>query len=177
MRSHEIRVPLYVSLIAVALSSMFWAITGSLAHSQDSPPPPTPHVQPALPGTHVPPRSVGEQRRIVLHIDAPITVIQKQCSQPERTFNIKYNVVNNTAEVANGTIRASFNGVSLTPLGSAKVQLLPGKEASGMFTACCPSGGSFTAHMDYQRDEPSMAHNKVAGYGYYASDSVNISCR
>lgn len=177
MRSHEIRVPLYVSVKAVTLSCVFWGIAGSIAHSQDSPALPIPHTRPVLPDTHVPPRPVAQKPGVVLHIDAPVSVNQKKCSEPEHTFNIKYNLINNTTEPANGTIRAMFNGVSLTPVGSAKLQLLPGKKASGVFTACCPSNGSFAARMDYQRDEPSAAHNSSTAHAYYTTDSVNISCR
>ena len=174
MKSHEFRTPLYVSLKAVTLWCLFWGIAGPIAHSQDSPAPPTPRTRPVLPGTHVPPPPVPQKLGIVLHIDGPVTVNRKMCG--EYTFEIKYSVTNNTTESAYGTIRAAFNRAWLTPVGSAKLNKLPpGKAASGAFTACCPSSGSFTAWMDY-RDKPSTAHNKIAGYPYYASDSLNISC-
>lgn len=177
MRSPEIRVSLHISLKAVTLSCVFWGIGGSIAHSQDSPAPPVPHTGPVLPDTHVPPRPVAQKPGVVLHIDAPVSVNQKKCSAPEHTFNIKYDVINNTTEPTNGTIRAMFNGVSLTPVGSAKLQLPPGRKASGAFTACCPASGSFAARMAYQRDEPSAAQGRPTGHIYYATDSVNISCR
>jgi hypothetical protein len=111
----------------------------------------------------------------VLHIDAPATVNQKKCTA--HTFDIKYGVINNTPEPANGTIRASFNGAWLTPVGSAKLQALPpGKAASGAFTACCPSSGSFIALVEY-RDGPSTTDSKVTKYPYSASDSLKINCR
>jgi hypothetical protein len=110
----------------------------------------------------------------VLHIDAPVSVNQVKCSEPSHTFNIRYNVINNTSELANGTVRAVFNGVSLTSVGSAKLQLLPGKQASGTFTACCPSSGSFKAGMEFHRDQSSTAQNKT---GESVFDSINISCR
>jgi hypothetical protein len=61
MRPHESRMPLYVSLKAVTLSCVLWGIAGPLAHSQESPAPPTPGTRPVLPGTHVPPQPVPPQ--------------------------------------------------------------------------------------------------------------------
>jgi hypothetical protein len=174
MRSHEFRRPLYVSLRVVTVWCLFWGIAGPMAHSQQSPAPPTPRTRPALPGTHVSPSPVPQKLGIVLHIDGPATVNKKMCS--ESTFDIKYSVINNTTELANGTIRARFNGAWLTPVGSAKLNNLPpGKAASGAFTACCSSSGSFTAWMEY-RDKPSTAYNKIARDPYYAFDSLKISC-
>lgn len=174
MKSHEFRMPLCVSLKAATLWCLFWAIAGPIAHSQQSATPPTPHAQPVLPGTHVPPRPAPQKLGIVLHIDGPSTVGQKKC--PEHTFDIKYRVVNNTTEPANGTIRAAFSGASVTPLGSAKVNNLPpGKAASGAFTACCPSSGSFTAWIEYH-DKPSTAQNKNTEDPYYGFDSLKIRC-
>jgi hypothetical protein len=174
MRSPEIRALLYLSLKAATLSSVFWGIAGTIAHSQDSPAPPAPHTRPVLPDTHVPPHSVAQKPGVVLHINAPVSVNQKRCSQPEHTFNIKYTLINNTTEPANGTIRGLFNGVSLTPVGSAKLQIPSGRQATGAFIACCPATGSFAARLDYQRDESSTARDKTTAY---ASDSIHISCK
>jgi hypothetical protein len=172
MKSHEFRMPLYTPAKAVILWCAFWGIAGPVAHSQESPAPPAPHGGPVLPGTHVPPRPLPQILGIVLHIDGPTTVSQKKCT--EHTFNIKYSVINNTTEPATGTIRAAFNGASIMPVGSAKLNNLPpGKTASGAFTACCPSEGFFIAQMDY-RDEPSTAHNKIP---HSTSDTLNISCK
>jgi hypothetical protein len=177
MRSPETRVSLYVPSRAATLACVFWGISGSVAHSQDSPAPPVPHARPVLPDTHVPPRPVAQEPGVVLHIDAPVSVADRKCSEPDHRFNIKYAVINNTTEPAKGTILAMFNGVSLTPVGSAKLELPPGKKAGGTFVACCPSSGSFAARMDYQRDEASAAQDRSTGHTYYASDSRNISCR
>jgi hypothetical protein len=177
MRSPGFCVPLYVSLNAATALFVFWGIAGSLAHSQEAPAPPAPHAGPVLPDTHVPPRSVGQKPGVVLHIDAPVSVHEKKCSDPEHTFNIKYDVTNNTTEPVNGAMRAMFNGVSLAPVGSAKLQLPPGKKASGVFVACCPSNGSFSARIDLQREEPSADQNSSTRHAYYAESSVNISCR
>jgi hypothetical protein len=174
MSSREFRMLPYVSLKAVTLRCLLAGIVASVAHSQESPPPPTPHSGLILPGTHVAPRAEPQKPGIVLHIDGPTTVNKKKCA--EHTFDIKYRVVNNTNEPANGTLRAMFSGASLTPLGSAKLNNLPpGKAASGAFAACCPSRGSFTAWIEY-RDKPSTAHNKNTEDPYYGFDSLKISC-
>jgi hypothetical protein len=175
MRPYGVRIPLGVSAKSVTLWCVFWGITGPTALSQESPAPPTPHTGPVLSGTHVPPRPLSPKPGIVLHIDAPATVNQKKCGS--QTFDIKYSVINDTSEPANGTIRAAFNGVSLTPAGSAKLSNLPpGKQTSGAFSACCPSSGSFMARIEYHRNEPSAARNKATGDSDSVSDSVNISC-
>ena len=176
MSWQELRVRLYFFPKAMTLWSVLWGAAAPLVHSQEHPAPPTPHKGPILPGTHVAPRLVSQKPGIVLRIDGPATVNQKKCAR--QTFDIRYSVINNTAAPANGVIRASFNGVLLTPVGSAKLHNLPpGKQASGMFTACCPASGSFTARMDYDREAPSTAHDKTAENAYSVSDSLNISCR
>lgn len=166
--------PPNVPLKAVALTGLLSVTVGSTAHSQQAPAPPTPHTQPVLPGTHVPPSQVPQKLAIGLRIEAPTTVNQKMCAQ--HTFGIKYTLTNNTTKLANGTIQAAFNGVRLQPVGSAKVtNLPPGKAAIGAFTACCPSTGSFTASMDYH-GEPSTTNAKLGGSSNDASDSLTIRC-
>ena len=175
MKSNQFRVPLYGSMKIVMFSYLFWGIGGVIAYSQDTPVPPIPHARPVLPGTHVMPQPVVQKSDVVLHIDGPATAEQKQCTQ--HTFALKYSVINHSTEPASGTIRATFNGISLTAVGSAKLNNLgPGKAANGAFTACCPSRGSFTASMEY-RDDSSSTQNKGTGHLHYASDSLNISCR
>jgi hypothetical protein len=174
MSSHEFRMQLHLSVRAATLCWVLWGVAVPIAHTQESPAPPAPHTSPVLPGTHVAPSPTPQRLGIVLHINGPATVKQNRC--PASRFAIKYSVLNNTTELANGTLRATFNGVSLAPVGSAKLNNVPpGKAVSGAFTACCPSSGSFTASIDY-RDNPSTTQNKIIGAPYYASDSLKISC-
>lgn len=154
---------------------MFWLVAFGASYSQDKPLPPIPHAQPVLPGTHVPPRPLSQNSDIMLRIDGPTTVSRKMCLR--ETFEIKYSVINKSKEPANGAIRAAFNGTSLTPVASAKVdKLASGKVATGAFKACCPSVGSFTVQMDYS-DDPRSDHEKDGMRPRHASDSLNINCR
>ena len=175
MKRTELPMPLYVSLKVVTIGCLFWGADGRSAHAQENPSPPIPHTRPALPGTHVPPQPVIQRSDIVLHINGPTIVNQKSCTQ--HTFDLAYSVTNHSTESANGTIRATFNGSTLTPIGSAKLNnLLPGKVASGAFIACCPAPGIFAARMEY-REEASKAPNDTTAHLHRTSDTVNISCK
>src|SRR5690348_10709677 len=130
MSSYKIRIPHHLRLKAMTLGCVLLGINGPAVRSQQSPAPPAPHTGPALPGTHMAPRPSPQKPGVVLHIEGPAIVNQKKCA--EHVFDIRYSVINNTVKPANGTIRIAFNGVSLNPTGSAKLNnLAPGREASG----------------------------------------------
>jgi hypothetical protein len=92
MRSLQFRMPRHVSLKVAVLGCLFWGVAGSVAHSQDSPPPPTPHTRPILPGTHVPPRPAPQNPATVQQIDGSASVDQTKCAQ--QTGNSKSGAAN-----------------------------------------------------------------------------------
>jgi hypothetical protein len=177
MKSTEFGVLRFTAVKVMTWAYLCWGIGDLIAYSQEppTPAPPLPHSRPSLPGTHVLPQPTSQKSQIALHIDAPATAIQGRCGQ--QTFAIKYSVTNHSTASANGDIRATFNGVLLTPMASTKLtDLAPGKVASGAFSACCPSAGLFAARMEY-RGPLSEAHRKTTGDANLISDSVNISCK
>jgi len=154
----------------VAVGCLLWEV-GSLSYSQEPPTAPVPHSRPALPGTHVQPDPVLKKAGLVLHVDGPLVVEQKRCKRD--SFEIKYSVANQSVTPANGTILATLNGVELTPVGSAKLSLQPGKAISGAFTACCPANGLFPLRLEYSAEANQRATERVS----VTAERVNISCK
>src|ERR1700761_877794 len=105
-----------------AVLCVFWGV-GSVAYSQAPPTAPVPHSRPDLPGTHVQPDPLSKRAAVELHVDGPLVVEQKRCKK--ESFELRYTIANHSAAPANGTILATLNGTSLTPIGSARLSELP----------------------------------------------------
>jgi hypothetical protein len=58
MQSYDLAGLRFPRTRTLILSCIVWAMTGSIANSESSPHPPTPHRGPSLPGTHVPPKPI-----------------------------------------------------------------------------------------------------------------------
>lgn len=157
-----------------AVGFIAWSVVFA-ARADEHPVPPLPHARPSLPGTHVHPESIAQKLGLVLHVDGPFIVEQKRCQKD--SFEIKFTVTNYSTEPATGALVGIFNGMALSPIGSAKLsELQPGKAMSGAFRACCPANGLFAFRLEYW-DEAERARKKGPERLSSTFNSANISCK